>query len=90
MNYPAVLIGRLGVSENYRGKGMNIGIKPGGTIGNPLYVLRPETQIKLFGQSIIFLLGESVLLWASSFVAVRRIASNRPITFVSNTPISSA
>ena len=25
MNYPAVLIGRLGVSANYRGKGMNIG-----------------------------------------------------------------
>ena len=25
MNYPAVLIGRLGVSADYRGKGMNIG-----------------------------------------------------------------
>lgn len=25
INYPAVLIGRLGVSSNYRGKGMNIG-----------------------------------------------------------------
>lgn len=25
MNYPAVLIGRLGVSSNYRGKGLNIG-----------------------------------------------------------------
>lgn len=25
MNYPAVLIGRLGVSSKYRGKGMNIG-----------------------------------------------------------------
>ena len=96
MNYPAVLIGRLGVSSVYRGKGLNIGsqildflkgwfrsfdnktgcrfivvdaynnektlhfyekngfkplyktggtrfsgIEPGGTIGNPLYVLRP-------------------------------------------------
>lgn len=25
MNYPAILIGRLGVSSEYRGKGLNIG-----------------------------------------------------------------
>lgn len=25
MNYPAVLIGRLGISSEYRGKGLNIG-----------------------------------------------------------------